>query len=138
MNVNELRIGNLLTSKSWYGVHPVSGIDIIDDGFRVLVKGFVHDFIDGEHCDLEPILLTPEILLKCGFKKYVVKLPLVNWIDYRKGNMVINITDGGYEIEFGSELFSIEDRTHITCIKYLHQLQNLYFALTNTELIYKH
>lgn len=82
---------------------------------------------------LSGVPLTEEILLKCGFGKHVVKMQLLDYEDYRKGNMVINITDGGFEIEFGSELFSIEERTHITTCHYLHELQNIYYWLSGKK-----
>lgn len=110
------------------------------DGNYVLTPVFmemkqirISDIHQGFNAECDPILLTKEILLKCGFTKNTVKLPLVNWIDFRKGNMVINISDRGFEVEFGSELFSIEERTHILTIKYLHELQNIYYWLSGKK-----
>jgi TATA-box binding protein (TBP) (component of TFIID and TFIIIB) len=63
-----------------------------------------------------PIPITEEILLKCGFEKGKCYFSLENFDIDLKGwfgfnNMVANAN-----------------------IKYLHQLQNLYFALTGEEL----
>jgi hypothetical protein len=69
-----------------------------------------------------PIPLTPEILEKCGF---------VKWID----NVACS-----YKKEYSPQRFidisNYKDyyRCFIATFKYIHQLQNLYFALTNTEL----
>lgn len=80
--------------------------------------------------ELEPIELSEEILLKCGFDKEVV--------DYN-GFSVINFKLNGW-LPFLKEMklqqckwykvYNVAD-CHIS---YLHQLQNLYFALTGKEL----
>ncbi len=83
--------------------------------------------------DFEPIPLTPELLEKCGFElDYAPQLPEVI-----KGNFVMNfmgINDNSDNIEL-SRNYSGTASYHLdVCIKYLHQLQNLYFSLTSTEL----
>jgi len=69
----------------------------------------------------KPIPLTEEILLKCGIVNGEIKI---------KGRIVeIYQHFGDDKIWF----FNIED--HLTVeINYLHQLQNLYFALAQEEL----
>jgi hypothetical protein len=67
----------------------------------------------------EPIPLTEEWLLKFGFKKS-------SWGWIKNG---VNIQKG-FTLAFSSNKNSIE-------IKHLHQLQNLYFALTGQELEFK-
>lgn len=74
----------------------------------------------------EPIPLTEEILLKCGFEKYSEG-------NFVLGNFILSYltTDENFEFEYkvsGIDSWLLKD------IKYLHQLQNLYFALTNEEL----
>ena len=79
--------------------------------------------------NFQPIPLTEEILLKCGFE------------------FVRNNDEPFYQlikngIVFNSDYLSVEDS--IDCVistvnslvkfKYLHQLQNIFFALTNEEL----
>jgi hypothetical protein len=73
----------------------------------------------------EPILLTTEILERCGFVKC--------GFTYDKGKLSIHLPSINYE----------NGRTYYNswCIieespQSLHQLQNLYFALTRTELNY--
>lgn len=72
-----------------------------------------------------PIHLTPEILVKCGFEK-----DEWNWFMLENETM--------FSIGFGNELFiSINDDEYVQSYydyKYLHQLQNLYFSLTGEEL----
>lgn len=69
----------------------------------------------------KPIKLTEDILLKCGFELY----NSIDWIRQYKLNGVYFT----YVIE--QNKLSIVDYKHV---KYLHQLQNLYFALTGKEL----
>ena len=66
----------------------------------------------------KPIPLTEDILLKCGFKKEPIDVYSLNGID-------LCVSDNSVEFFAGR----IE-----TNIYYLHQLQNLYFALTGEEL----
>lgn len=86
--------------------------------------------ITGETIDPMPIPLTPEILEKCGLEKttdnpneYFIRLN--NGIDRL---MVSNNSVG--IIVFGSKVLT----SWYNHIKSLHQLQNLYFALTGEEL----
>ena len=119
MDASELRIGNLLrdkVSKTELKVIKLTEKDIvtyvIDRSRFPLQSGWA----------LEPILLTEEWLLKFGFwhdnyynssKRFINKSPLI----IIQGN-------GYYTLPY---YFHCE-------IKYVHQLQNLYFALTNHEL----
>jgi hypothetical protein len=63
--------------------------------------------------DIEPIPLTEEWLLRLGFN------------GWDKGNFTMVLSNGNF-IEFGYVIAKN--------IKHVHQLQNLYFALTNEEL----
>jgi hypothetical protein len=67
----------------------------------------------------DPIPLTPEILEKC------------DWNDYKK--FCIN---SYFKIDEVGHLYYCGDFTGIN-IEHLHQLQNLYFALTGKELTFK-
>jgi hypothetical protein len=72
---------------------------------------------------LRPIELTEEWLVKFGFKRNgsYIYAPMVN--NYSLG---IYKSDNGYR-------FAISNWNSIS-IMYIHQLQNLYFSLTNEEL----
>lgn len=78
---------------------------------------------------IKPIPLTPEILQKCGFA--CMFMQEVWSVEAEFGILSIALTnpdkhpDGNLVVFEGVRLFSI---------KYLHQLQNLYFALTGQEL----
>ena len=91
---------------------------------------------------IEPIPLTEEWLLKFGFSEetqyYSDNLSLF-WLDIHK-----SLENSEFYIFFNTEtkyigLHSMENENNISKylydIKYIHQLQNLYFALTGTHLI---
>lgn len=119
MKANELRIGNWIQDqfgkpeKIWaidkYKVQLSSGAMYLKD-----IK------------DISGIPLTEELLLKCGFKGnpndgYGLDVIELNYLT----------TDNHFQFEFrvpGSTKWFLID------VKYLHQLQNLYFALTGEEI----
>jgi hypothetical protein len=85
-----------------------------------------------------PIPLTSDILSKCGFKKYSYEPNYTLGDDFEKSEKCDEYTQGKLCImDWGkgfilSNSFSFDLRVEI---KTLHQLQNLYYALTQTELI---
>jgi hypothetical protein len=76
---------------------------------------------------IKPIPLTPEILEKCG-----IELKDGNYkIDLSIGDLYFNENDGiSFAVTVGYEY----SETQMEHIKYLHQLQNLYFSLEGEEL----
>ncbi|WP_107039945.1 hypothetical protein [Brumimicrobium mesophilum] len=112
----DLRIGNLLTSKSWGGYHPVSGIEVFRSHFEVKIGGYIHKISDDAQVDLDTIPLDKSDLIKFGFVK--------EECFYYKNGVAI-------EDDFTLEGFGDVE------LKYVHQLQNLYFALTGEELVMK-
>jgi hypothetical protein len=122
MEENELRIGNYIKRKQ--------------SGTIVETKQFMlHDY---ELKYFEPIPLTEEWLLKFGFKKSIVKEPWfernkIELFKYSKGDFFLL---GRYNTAYGIGLHDIWDGMEIN-LQYVHQLQNLYFALTAEELTIK-
>jgi len=108
MNANELRIGN------W--VHP----DQTDDVVHVCAK----DFEDTHH--LCPIKLTEEWLVKFGFVNGIKRIDEANHL-----NLFNSVGADGYLFYIG---YPYEYAGTDLEIKHVHQLQNLYFALTGEEL----
>jgi len=109
MKASELRIGNLV----------MDGKDIEQVNARMI------DMLVKTEADFDSIPLTEEWLLKFGFQKsmswtYVVEL---------KGNLklVYYLGEKGWSIGFKSY-------SDFSNLEYVHQLQNLYFALTGEEL----
>ena len=138
IQANDLRIGNLIQliyesnrpalEERIVRVDRIDeiGVEILENGERVF--GASYELLEG-------IPLTEEILLKCGFEKIKGKYIEDTFMnaDLNFGNPVLKLNDytmlcanGGYEYLF-------LDGFRIPC-KYLHQLQNLTHALTNTEL----
>jgi hypothetical protein len=109
MKAEELRIGNLYDNNGNYFVVTPSTIESVFESERVWCK---------------PIPLTEEWLLNFGFKQYeTVGIKTHNYI---KGNF-----------KFNSAVLWIAEYKGIHIenkILYVHQLQNLYFALTGEEL----
>lgn len=126
MEVNEFRIGNWIVYKYENGYHQVDEVrrQPVLDGYYYSVNKKLPEHI-------QPIPLSPEILEKCGFAKEVL-----SYVWYR---LTVN-EDFIISIRFDREndIVYISSRSNVFClptsIKHLHQLQNLYFALTQTEL----
>lgn len=127
MTNKELRIGNLV-----YGVS-----DRIEEVIYILPTevntappklkqaDFLHK-ID----EIEPIPLTEEWLEKFGFK-ITGQTPHPNniWTVYGE--------ECKFELEHIISFFLYDNKCFGTEVKYVHQLQNLYFALTGEELTFK-
>ena len=75
--------------------------------------------------DLIPIPLTPEILEKCGFDKATDKFGGYLSPLHKGGRIRIDKDNLWWNGCFSTE------------VKHLHQLQNLYYSLTNEELEFK-
>jgi hypothetical protein len=127
IKASELRIGNYV--ESYGGLIMCTGL-FHDRFFYVSVdphKGYLGD--TAFHM-LQPIPLTPEILEKAGFV-YMTE-PNENYWNYNKPDVYLYLNE---KLEPG--LYSNEYE-HVDVIgnplQYVHQLQNLYFALTGEEL----
>lgn len=114
MKVNEFRIGNLFNQ--FGNVHCVTWCTL---------KELENAPEDQLWC--KPIPLTEEWLLRFGFENNYIQYEWTNWgMWVEKGLAYEYIVSHGFA-NTKSELISI---------KYVHQLQNLYFALTGEELTY--
>ena len=122
MKANELRIGNWV---KW-------NYEESSDGNAYPVEfGYELDDIKNNPNIVEPIPLTEEWLVKFGFDKEE---------EYDEGKVIdYRMTLMKNSLEFVS-FWESEDITGVNqCqtgvdVEYVHQLQNLYFALTGTEL----
>jgi hypothetical protein len=119
MNANELRIGNYVK----FGKLFKKVVEIAEEGFYILDKDGTT--LKNTWADLQPILLTEEWLLKFGFEKDEKN-------EYWFWKNCVSVSVLGY-----IELLSFNRQSFKTNIqlKYIHQLQNLYFALTGKELV---
>jgi hypothetical protein len=128
MDARELRIGN------WVQTHLadfaggkykrvdgniIASYDAVQNASRIVIG------------DISPIPLTPEILEKAGFVKQNN-----GWVHGGpKGYLVTvfslydnNMAQGELDLQLNGSNLPMPN------VKYLHQLQNLYFALTGEEL----
>lgn len=150
IKANELRIYNLVMVKGDAGIYSIEGIDgwvrifaskederlynlPLDEQIKSKKTANYHDerlvrlsggARNGEKYPenkLKPIQLSGELLEKCGFKKVSELI-----FDHKDGHTIRYMVDRyWYYVKITGNLCSIE---------YLHQLQNLYFALTGNEL----
>lgn len=131
MKAEELRIGNLANEND-IGVIEIKSIE---DGFCWVskVKNNAHFHLDVNQ--INPIPLTEEWLLKFGFEKKGEAFRHEYWY----------INDFHIQIHgdrFPLRIWGGESAPHLTQYighktKHVHQLQNLYFALTGEELTIK-
>ena len=112
MKLEELRVGN------WVKIHIGYSkvLEVLSDCINTKDLEGVFDF--------EPIPLTEEILLKCGFEDL--------------GDLLlINIQGGEISYEYGCIYLGMGhyyQESNQLEIKNLHQLQNLYYSLTGKEI----
>jgi hypothetical protein len=85
--------------------------------------------------DLKRIPLTPEWLERCGFK--FLSNPGGGDKSWRRVDFPFELTDIDGSEGFSVYYFNGDDNVYITECDFLHQLQNLYFALTGEELSIK-
>lgn len=108
MKANEFRIGNLIYLE--LGVPSLDIHTIVPYDLMVIER-------TGDKAI--PIPLTEEWLKKFGF--YMIYYDKEKEINYKLNDFTLEQTDGGFIYQK-------------VIIKYIHQLQNLYFALTGEEL----
>jgi hypothetical protein len=123
MKANELRIGNYLLPGDHFIVTAIRENGLIDMENP--------EYPEDDYCtkgieEIEPTPLTEEWLVKFGFTIWKA-----GWMNYQ-GQIYIKPVDG--LVEIGD---SWGDTIEVNNIEYVHQLQNLYFALTGEELTIK-
>ena len=132
MKVTELRINNLVN----YGVNVVPIKSIHTESF---LKNEVSVYVElneklSNYClnidEITPIPLTEEWLLKFGFEKEVDRIDIFTkqrlriWKGYNGKSLCYLVDEDN------------ENGYYLKDIEYIHQLQNLFYALTEEELSY--
>lgn len=115
MKANELRIGNL---HYYHIVDKVDEREEWDEISKIDIGDLYHLNLNPDDKNYNPIPLTPELLEKCGLKKY-------DGYGYKVAQ--------GYIIKHANGYFYHYHDLRIR-VDYLHQLQNLVFALTGKEI----
>ena len=139
MKANELRIGNYINFKN--GVDTVFGIET-----KYIMSNHTRRW---ESVDIKPIPLTEEWLLKFGFENWGLGTQWNNryesYVRYVRhndlggtSNFEIHYIKSTYgNTEYYQYIISCDEDDRLNWgeeIINVHQLQNLYFALTNKEL----
>ena len=122
MNANELRIGNYVK----FGKLFKKVVEIAEEGFYILDKDGTT--LKNTWADLQPIPLTEEWLFKFGFKNHQEYFELFKRNEYF---LSFNIKSN----ELGIYIYNTRGIRYWVNCQYIHQLQNLYFALTREELV---
>jgi hypothetical protein len=118
MNASELRIGNLFLYENCIYIAKVIRVDFI---YGINRNGFAPGEFPIEV--IKPIPITSEILLACGFENKIRG----NYYHKEFTKLYVNI-DNSIAIHFGNK------NGILKLIDYLHELQNIFWILTNQEL----
>jgi hypothetical protein len=148
MKASELRIGNWVKinddyfedgKEIGYDLYKTNEFQIMGfndgsfiEGCKVIcfyeipskIGGLVHGGC--RDLDIDPISLTEEWLLKFGFEKLDKTHFVIMQNDSFSSPFTITLDD--------NEIFKLDFQGFWYQLEFLHQLQNLYFALTNEEL----
>jgi len=137
IQAHELRINNWVTHRhfpyDFFSIRSLSKdrvhmINIVDkDGYA----------IDYELSDLHPIELSPDILKKLGFERNRNGEPSIEINDIASHLELMAGVDHYYYPSFTQTPQGDEERTvYFNRINSVHQLQNLYYALTGQEITF--
>jgi hypothetical protein len=120
INARELRVGNLVRATN----------DAVPYPYKIFPQEIVNAYADPSRFD--PIKIDETVLQKCGFDMNP------SWDKY---DGCIAVLDCGYlyiamGVMGGVTLFQNNHLSTGVNFDYLHELQNMYFALTGAELTY--
>ncbi|WP_183560650.1 hypothetical protein [Mucilaginibacter sp. SP1R1] len=133
MTVQELRIGNYVRASNPAGEDDSEWINIHCKVEAIPSKTHVQ-VIDGMIWSMEWITgieISDEWLIKFGFEKWLLDSN-ENCSYYKLGVLNLMISDSGHS--YGCSFEPENNNSWFTEVQYVHQLQNLYFALTGEEL----
>ena len=119
MKIEELRIGNWVM-----GYHDPFQWSL--EHFDLLKQADLDEIVK------EPVLITEEVLLKCGFENKSGSF-VPTFICKQRRDLLVQVLP-----DMGSCIFRIEIGmgypTFVRYVDYLHELQNLFYAITGEEL----
>lgn len=128
MEINELRIGNLLQRSN-----EIIEVDAIFRSNYNCIRFSDRILLGNNHQNnFQPIILTEEWLLKFGFKKHQNSNEYWDFYQLKNG-WHISLSKHN-ELSAGVEIGLCYWGDTFIKVAYVHQLQNLYYALTGEEL----
>ena len=126
MEIRELKIGNCFYN---------NGIIKTVSGIQIWPEEIVYDFDGNMNLEFEPVHLNYDLLIMFGFKNYVesdrmaLLLTINKYIDCYADNQ-----DNYSTLYVSCSNDELDELRLCDNLKYAHQLQNLYFALTGEDL----
>lgn len=139
MNAKELRIGNYVQGDTL----SIPREEIFSDGIMCVTAYGIYLIDDGQ-IDFEPIPLTEDWLIKFGFTKkekdgeygYIYYIPICdyNYTVERDWNKYSSHFFGHEYTDCPNEKDDYIIHQISFDLRYVHQLQNIYFSLTEREL----
>ncbi|NML70045.1 hypothetical protein HHL23_09550 [Chryseobacterium sp. RP-3-3] len=142
MEANELRIGNYIQlhrnpTDKFMSVHSIKSIFFYNKESGYYYSKLDDDFEVNLDSDVEPVKLTEDWLLKFGFDQ-MKESTTYEWKDgdYRSVQVDLKSNEAeiylcGYDSVMSSQCFPVDH------IQYVHEFQNLFFALKGKELTLK-
>lgn len=112
MKANELRFGNYYDNNG---------------RLKIVTPNTILELAISDRSWIKPIPLTEEWLLKFGFERHSS-----NPFWFKKLQVCVSLVGVIELISWDMQVFKVDNE-----IQYVHQLQNLYYALTGEELVYK-
>lgn len=130
IKVSDLRIGNIIhyTGKQENEWNDEGDVVVMTIGSEKIETEYVHglsSFIEPELDGFEPIPLTEDWLLQLGFSRSL--------LPFSEGVYEGPIIDHRVEYNAGSFMYCLWSQ-HLRNIDHVHQLQNLYHAITGEDL----
>ena len=127
---NEVRIGNLVNYND--GEYGFDDYVVIIEPHEIHTYRTIAERI--KNAELNPIPITPEWLERLGFEKRISPKGHENWVMYSQHHFAFVLREITPFIGFTYHSYGTD---HSLQIDHVHQLQNLYHALTGQELTVK-
>ena len=145
MKAEQIRVGNLAYVTEYDNDDNITSQEAMP--ILSIPNGLEADYtfgIDGcpeDGCGVQPIPITGEWMIKLGFEKKPIRdIYFIECGEYRL-EVVVNGFSGSIEKEESSWFVSINPgygNQSVTIVKqYIHELQNLYYELTEKDLEYE-
>ena len=124
MKATDFRIGNLILKNN--EIYEISSLFFVDLHDGTIRENYNNNYV------IKPIPITEEWLLKFGFIKKYWKAKNTHYFELEKIEILLEDTFYKKGVTYYKSNLLFEYYP-----KHVHHLQNLYFALTGTELIIK-